>query len=307
MKLKVTLDIFSGRENPTFTISGKEASSFANKLKFGAAMKANADQVERPTHLGYRGIRIEQVDKQKSKSFPDVANLHDSFAITEKKVMQIENNEEIENILFKKAAKTAVAKSIKGFEKFLNQEVIASREYFRKWSDLLVIGPIIWPPYFVLPCTCGPIYEPAWWNDGGQKQLNNNCYNYACNYRSDTFAQPGKAAGAMYTSLSGCTVAAGQRSAKMGAVSDSLIDTPTANNKCPAQGHLVALVIWPGVDFHWYRKDQTGWWSHKPGGTQVTNKDNSGNSISDPRTANRGGYTQFCTFMNVMHGHIKIK
>ena len=31
-----------------------------------------------------------------------------------------------------------------------------------------------------------------------------------------------------------------------------------------------------------------------------------GNYISDPRNANRGPYTDFCTFMVVMHGHIKI-
>jgi len=33
---------------------------------------------------------------------------------------------------------------------------------------------------------------------------------------------------------------------------------------------------------------------------------NSGVTIPDPRTADRGGYTNFCTFMVVMHGHIKI-
>ena len=41
-------------------------------------------------------------------------------------------------------------------------------------------------------CKCAPLYEPNWWNDNGQKQWNNNCYNYACDYRSDTFAQPGE-------------------------------------------------------------------------------------------------------------------
>jgi hypothetical protein len=34
--------------------------------------------------------------------------------------------------------------------------------------------------------------------------------------------------------------------------------------------------------------------------------DNNGATISDPRTAARGGYTDFCTFMTVMHGHTKI-
>src|SRR5690348_5778498 len=56
-----------------------------------------------------------------------------------------------------------------------------------------------------LMCRCAPLYEPAWWSDlssGGTRQITNNCYNYACDYRTDTFAQPGRAANAMYTALS---------------------------------------------------------------------------------------------------------
>ena len=60
-------------------------------------------------------------------------------------------------------------------------------------------------------------------------------------------------------------------------------------------------------DFHWYRKGRNGYWTHKPGGTEVTDVDNSGDPIADPRNADRDGYTSFCTFMVVMHGHVKIK
>ena len=78
----------------------------------------------------------------------------------------------------------------------------------------------------------------------------NNCYNYGCDYRTDTYAQPGKAAGAMYSALTCASVFPA-------AVADKLIDKPGANNKCPPEGHLVALVIAPGWDFHWYRKGRT--------------------------------------------------
>ena len=142
------------------------------------------------------------------------------------------------------------------------------------------------------------LYEPDWWNVPAI-QPHNNCYNYACDYRTDTFAQPGRAAGAMYTALSCASV-------RPAAIADDLINSSNANNRCPREGHLVALVIAPGWDFHWFRKGRNGYWSHKPGGTAVTNVDNSGVTIPDPRTANRGPYTQFCTFMVVMHGHIKI-
>jgi hypothetical protein len=91
------------------------------------------------------------------------------------------------------------------------------------------------------------------------------------------------------------------------AVADGLIAKPTARNRCPDEGHLVALVVAPGSDFHWYRKGRNGYWSHKPGNTPVINVDNSANLIADPRTADRAMYTQFCTFMVVMDGHVKIK
>ena len=80
-----------------------------------------------------------------------------------------------------------------------------------------------------------------------------------------------------------------------GAVSDGLIPAD-CDRGCHGQGccHQVALVIAPGWDFHWYRKDRGGKWSHKPGGTEATNLDNSGNPIADPRTADRGPYTVFC-------------
>ena len=50
---------------------------------------------------------------------------------------------------------------------------------------------------------------------------------------------------------------------------------------------MLALVIWPDVDYHWYRKGPDGMWTHKPGGTQATNLDNSGDLISNPETADR--------------------
>jgi hypothetical protein len=187
------------------------------------------------------------------------------------------------------------------FPIFIKKEIDRFREVRAKWPWE---GKIIWP--LRKPCRCAPLYEPAWWNDAGQKQLHNNCYNYASNYRTDTFhvipdgSQPGAASGAMYTAKTCASV-------KPAAVTDGLIDSPNENNKCPREGHLVALVIWPGQDFHWYRKGRNGHWSHKPGGSLVTNLDNSGVTIPDPRTANRGPYTDFCTFMVVMHGHIKIK
>ena len=143
-----------------------------------------------------------------------------------------------------------------------------------------------------------PRYEPERWNDGGTIQYNNNCYNYACNIRTNTFAQPGKASGDMSQSLICSEV-------KDGAISDGLKASTTV--ECGKYCHKVALFVWPGWDYHWYREDCCGKWSHKPGMTEATNLDNSGNEITDPRNADRGGYTEFCGFFCVCCGEVDIE
>ena len=48
---------------------------------------------------------------------------------------------------------------------------------------------------------------------------------------------------------------------------------------------LVVSLYYDYYDYHGYRLDENGMWTHKPGGTNATNLDNSGNVITDPRTA----------------------
>ena len=59
----------------------------------------------------------------------------------------------------------------------------------------------------------------------------------------------------------------------------------------------MALVIWPKRDFHWYRLDIDGTWSHKMGWGPATKEDDSGNSIYDPMYADRGDYVVFAAYI----------
>jgi hypothetical protein len=137
------------------------------------------------------------------------------------------------------------------------------------------------------------------WNDPKNKRRY-NCYNYGTNRK--TFrnrAQPGRGSGGQYTSLDCANV-------RTAAQNDGLT-TVTDPNNCPAGTWPVALVVAPGLDYHWYRRNADGTWSHKPGRKCATNKDSSGNPITDPQTADRRirlrgggfhpGYTDFCGFM----------
>ena len=141
-----------------------------------------------------------------------------------------------------------------------------------------------------------PRYEPERWNDEGAEaeectydlatettiQCKNNCYNYACNIQTNhkpkalvsevnILAQPGQAGGYVPSEIN-CD------EYTRGAKSDGLKKI-AYDESCMKCCHKVALVIWPGVDFHWYRQDDNGRWSHKPGMTAARDMDNSGNPI----------------------------
>jgi len=298
MTIRITVDMFSGRPNPTIELDGEKAHDFLERAKPAKALKKGAMPAPE-FRLGYRGLIVEQV-RNPSRALPR------TFRVAAGAIYGAELAHEIvdpglEKFFASPEGPAARIKVVPEFPRVLSaqlRQLMKFRQSFRPHR-------MHWPRR--PKCLCAPLYEPTWWNDGALKQLHNNCYNYSCNYRTDTFrvifpggGQPGAASGAMYTSLTCASV-------RPAAISDGLIDNPGAHNRCPKEGHLVALVIAPGFDFHWYRKGRNGLWTHKPGSTPVTNVDNSGHLILDPRTADRGVYTNFCTFMTVMHGHIKIK
>jgi hypothetical protein len=292
MKLRITIDIFSGRPNPVIELDGDESRATLQRLVPSQALKRTEQKI--PVNaLGYRGLVVEQIGAR-SRKLPKQFRLLNGKLLGKNLAHRV-NDKAFEDFICRDKKRMRSLKVGKGFEKYLSTEI----ERYRQLETEYLAGKVKWP--ILQKCPCAPIYEPKWWNDGGTRQFNNNCYNYATNYRTDTFAQPGRAAGAMYAALT-CPKVWGA------AQKDELIPQKVLKKiRCPKVGHLVALVIAPGWDFHWYRLGPNMKWTHKPGGTPVTNLDNSGNLIPDPRTADRGPYTEFCGFMDVMHGHIKIR
>jgi hypothetical protein len=128
-------------------------------------------------------------------------------------------------------------------------------------------------------------YNPGFWNVPSVQPYN-NCYNYAMNYRSNTFAQPGRISGHPNNVMQCANVAAA-------ANWDGCLATCSGPNK------NVALVIWPGQDYHWYRLHSNGFWGHKPGGTAARNVDSLNRIIGgalNPQNCARGPYTIFCGY-----------
>lgn len=291
MSIQVTIDVFSGRPNPSVELDDRDARDLLERLRPLRRLDPEESPAPPPV-LGYRGILFEQREKV-TDELPGRFRLAGGelfgYGLAHRAA-----DEEVEDFLLGEKG-PFVRRDLP--DDFFERIPELRKEYL-DWRVKWPLEPpiIIWP--WPKPCPCGPLYEPGWWNVPS-RQPYNNCYNYATNYRTNTFAQPGRAASAQYTSLTCGSV-------RPAAINDELIDAPDADNRCPEEGHLVALVVAPGWDYHWYRKDRTGWWSHKPGSTAATNRDNAGKLIRDPRNAARGPYTDFCTFMVVMHGHIRI-
>ncbi len=137
-----------------------------------------------------------------------------------------------------------------------------------------------------------PAFTPSYWNVGGSRQYNNNCYNYANNKATNTFAQPGRAS----IGTAGSMTCAAVRAAAIGDGLEPISDYPSWPLDFKKGVALVTGYVGSTPDYHWYRLDSNGTWSHKPGGGTARNTDESGNPITDPRTANRGGYANFCGF-----------
>jgi hypothetical protein len=302
MSLRIIFDLFSGRPNPTITLDGNDASAFLNELSsLKTGVTATTVSAQQESKLGYRGLIVEQIGAPQ-------AGLAGRFRVTRDHVL---------------SGGTTLSLAKGGFEERLlaNSDRLLDAGFSQELVSLIQTEAKAPPaptttastasgtdpgPAKLLKCPCSPIYEPNWWNDaatGGARQFHNNCYNYATNYRSDTYAQPGRAGGTHISAVSCPGV-------KPAAISDALATytpDPATGWKCPDKGNLVALVIWPNWDFHFYRVGKDGFWTHKPGSNPVTNLDNSARVISDPRTCDRGRYTEFCSFMVVMHGHVKLQ
>jgi hypothetical protein len=302
MPVRIIVDVFSGRENPIIELEGADAEEVLARLKPRSRHAGTANASTDLPILGYRGLIIEQTDER-------VSGLPKSFRYA-RGVVEVNGtvrpaeDEAAEEFIFGRngpAERAGLDRKQLSFIRDSAGRLPDVRARLRaRVGARAPQGARKYAAPRVTACAGGPLFEPNWWNDGGQKQLQNNCYNYSTNYRTNTFAQPGRANGRIITSLT-CAVV------KPLAIRDNLIDSPNANNRCPAAGHLVALVMAPGFDFHWYRKGQDGMWTHKTGPAPATALDNGGNTITDPRQADRGPYVDFCGFMVVMHGHIRLQ
>lgn len=161
-------------------------------------------------------------------------------------------------------------------------------------------------------------FHPDFYNKN--KRLLNyvNCYGYAVGHTNPDkklTQQPGYASG--YSRFGEVKQASSEHTcaditARMFGDMPSIVGPVSFTDKCPPKTSKIALVVDPSADYHYYRQDSNGWWSHKPGSTSVTNMDAAGINIWDPLLASRTypdnnqplDYSAACGYMCV-HRDIK--
>ena len=161
-----------------------------------------------------------------------------------------------------------------------------------------------------------PVYNPDLYNKNPLIRETHNCYSYGANTIDPVqlvqcegklhcdlrYHQPGA-----MKNKSGRLMKKSARTCKV--VNDLWHDDIPGlklsgfNDICPVGSSKVALVVAPGDDYHYYRQDADGWWSHKDGMNPVKRYDAKGKPIWNPKTAARDyrpksylNYKDFCGF-----------
>lgn len=282
MSVTITLDIYSGLPNPSWELTAEQVSELVDRLR-SSTQRTLSKLPSVDGRLGYRGFRVEAVQEKGLESMTfihgglaDVSRLYPSLVL---------DGPNVEQWLLETSGGTITDELADYVRGQINSAIDGKESAESSFSSLVE-----------------PPYDPGKWNNNSTILRNNNCYNYASDKITNTFAQPGRGSGAAgpYPPACSGTGAAAQR--------DGQISIPSPNIT-PAEGQIVALVVstTPGfLDYHWYRRDRNGRWSHKPGGTPARNTDNSGRPISDPATCDRGPYNQFCGWYNSIPARTRI-
>ena len=268
--MQVTFDVYAGRPNPSWRLPSVVSRKVTELIGDLGLLRSQAS-MPFPDRLGYRGLQLVLPN--------DVAN---RYRVTP---------------WLNLSADAPIFDHRALFEELLYVALFVGEEFHRIIRAILEFLRDLFTPSPVKPGPAGsgcafemPPFDPVPWNDPGFIKTN-NCYAYAANKRANypDKPQPGIGSGAEYGSPTGPEVAAAAKR-------DGAHDAGDCFPDSQAPRLLVALVIWPGVDYHWYRK-HPDCWGHKPGSTPARNYDDSHAVIADPRSCNRGPYTEFHGFM----------
>lgn len=303
--ITVELDIFSGNPNPVWKLTKKEENELIARVSADPSLTQPPKKAGR---LGYRGFTISAGDEASERL--KKSGLPSRFYLSSKSDARAEtsllNSSEAEKNVPDDVLQLA-QDTINTRDDLWQQYWATHRDIESDASDIPTSEgfeslpgapapdiPLDTPPPAenLAPEACGVIVELDgfnfnYWNDS-YSVSRNNCYNFAANYRSHTYAQPGRKSNIAHTALD-CANYRGSTS--FNAAYDGF------NGGCWAGRHYVVyLVIWPGRDYHWYRRCRQGVWGNKVGTYPADNRDFAERIITNITTCNHGPYTYRCGY-----------
>ncbi|WP_313339565.1 hypothetical protein [Sedimentibacter sp.] len=146
-------------------------------------------------------------------------------------------------------------------------------------------------------------YNPSFWNSSSVKPYT-NCYCYALNVVTvwDKGMNPGYLSGKtllpenLSTSILETYIKADMPYIESYTKWNNIGETSTP----AAKSYKVGMCFAPGRDYHFYRQDDDGYWSHKRGASDLIFWDASQANIVNPRTCDRNyssvNYSTWCGF-----------
>jgi hypothetical protein len=138
------------------------------------------------------------------------------------------------------------------------------------------------------PNSDGYPYQTSLWKN---IEASHNCYAYALDSHQDKkiyFPQPGLYGIPNFSDGHGSDKEFTCSTYHQRVLMDNPHIYPVRHNKKCRKGYFKGtLVISPNEDYHWYRKNDDGTYSHKPGATKVRKYDSEHKIIQDPVHANR--------------------
>lgn len=276
MSVEVTLRLFSGTPDPVWTLPSQDAQRIQAWIAATSppVISANKPAESAPPFepTGYLGFYVsDQTHAIADTRFVPAGTLFPP---------DLHGPERVDEFLFKSIPSTV--QTTLG----LDPGILTER----------ALQPIQGMPEMSRVLTCGSTFyqaERSRWNQRNAIR-NNRCYGYAANvFLENAVALP---PGRNHHWTEDELLAASNRDAFQPRGKQSLAACPAAG------GHWVAACLGgdePYVDFHFFRLDSDGTWSHKPGDRRSRKVDDLGNPIGDLSRAQFHEPYVFCGFLSV--------
>jgi len=131
-----------------------------------------------------------------------------------------------------------------------------------------------------------------------------NCYTYALNIPDHGWAYPGELKKNFNKKSSLTKKDLNKSYIREALIKDGLKEVDI-KDVSPKTHHVIAAVVAKEQDFHFYRWNKDGKWTHKKGHRIPQNTDEMGYEINDPEKATRGKYNEFIGYFAVPKEGIK--